>query len=405
MKAAGNTGRAHLALFISGFRVGGVERVMLTLAGALAERGYRVDLLAPAADGPYRERVPAGVNVVNLSRWYLRVSPVQRVKRRRSLLAALPLAAYLRRARPDALLSAAHYPNLAAIWGHRLARSHVRLVITQHTHLSMTMADTRSRLSGGKRLGYLVRRYYPFADAIVAVSEDMAGNLAAIGQLPHGRVVTIYNPTITPDIDDLAAEPLTNPWLTDEDAPLILAVGRLVRKKDFPNLLKAFAALRRKSQARLAILGEGKLRDELTALAERLGVADAVSMPGYAPNPYAWMARADLFVLSSRHEGLPGVLIEALACGCPVVSTDCPSGPREILDGGRFGTLVPVGDSDALAAAMDAALDRPRDSARLKARAAMFSVDRCVDKYLDLLLPSTAANAGDPQAANGLYKS
>jgi glycosyltransferase involved in cell wall biosynthesis len=173
---------------------------------------------------------------------------------------------------------------------------------------------------------------------------------------------------------------------------VIVAVGRLAAQKDFATLLRAFARVRERRPARLLILGEGRLRPALEALVAELGLGAAAAMPGYAENPFSALARADLYVMSSRYEGLPGALIQALACGCRVVSTDCPSGPAEILDHGRFGQLVPVGDAAALAEAMLAELDAPPDPERQRARAAQFSVPRAVDAYLDLLRGAAAAD-------------
>jgi glycosyltransferase involved in cell wall biosynthesis len=179
---------------------------------------------------------------------------------------------------------------------------------------------------------------------------------------------------------------------------VIVAVGRLAAQKDFATLLRAFARLRAQQPARLLILGEGRERPQLEALARELGIADAVAMPGYAENPFAALARADLYVMSSRYEGLPGALIQALACGCRIVSTDCPSGPAEILDHSRYGRLVPVGDEKALAGAMQEALAAPHDAQRQRERAALFSVPRAVDAYLELLLGADADKFRQPAA-------
>ncbi len=382
----------RLALLISGLGLGGVQRTMLTLAGGLADRGLAVDLLVPDDRGPFRRLIPANVRLVNLSRWWLRVPVIRARKRRKALLMAPAIADYLRRERPDALLSASHYVNLAALWGRGLAGTSTRLVISQRTQLSVAITNSKLPLLRRRPLlAWMTRRYYPRADAIVAVSDGVADDLAEVAHLPRARVVTVYNPTDLAYIATCAAQPAPHPWLEDGGAPVIVALGRLAAQKDFATLLRAFAQMRATRPARLLILGEGRLRPQLEALARELGVSDAVALPGYAENPFAALARARLFVLSSRYEGLPGALIQALACGCPVVSTDCPSGPLEILDHGRYGRLVPVGDADALAAAMRATLEETPDPNRQQARAAHFSVDRAVDAYLDLMLGERAA--------------
>jgi glycosyltransferase involved in cell wall biosynthesis len=232
-----------------------------------------------------------------------------------------------------------------------------------------------------------VGRTYPFADAVVAVSSELADDLSAVAGLPRGLIRTVYNPVVGPELPALAAEPAGHPWLRPGGPPVVLGAGRLVEQKDFPTLLRAFALVRRERPARLVILGEGPAgaREGLAALAAGLGVAADLDLPGFVANPYAYMARAAAFALSSLHEGLPGVLIQALACGCPVVSTDCPSGPREILDGGRYGRLVPVGDHEALARAILACLDDPSGREERVARAAAFGLERAVDRYLELI--------------------
>jgi glycosyltransferase involved in cell wall biosynthesis len=203
----------------------------------------------------------------------------------------------------------------------------------------------------------------------------------------------VYNPVVGPDLIAKVREPLAHPWFAPGGPPVILGAGRLDPQKDFVTLIRAFARVRAGRPARLVILGapsrmQPAYSAELQDLPGTLDVARDVAMPGFVDNPLAFMARSAVFVLSSLYEGLPGVLIQALACGCPVVSTDCPSGPREVLDHGRFGPLVPIGDDEALARAIEAILDDPPPAERLRARAELFSVDRAVDKYLKLLLPS-----------------
>jgi glycosyltransferase involved in cell wall biosynthesis len=225
----------------------------------------------------------------------------------------------------------------------------------------------------------------------------VADDLAICSGIPRDRITTVYNPIVGPDIAMLAQETVPESFFDPGMPPVILAVGRLDPQKDYPTLLRAFARLRERREARLVIIGgthrlRTAYRQEIVDLAAELGVGDDLVLAGYRDNPFAYMARARVFVLSSTHEGLPGVLIQALACGCPSVSTDCPSGPREILDGGRYGALVPVGDDAALAVAIGETLDNPVKSSVLKARADAFSVDHAVDSYLRLLLmPGTEA--------------
>jgi glycosyltransferase involved in cell wall biosynthesis len=202
----------------------------------------------------------------------------------------------------------------------------------------------------------LVRYFYPWADCVVAVSKGVANDLVRFGKIPSERIRVIYNPIVTPEIQEKAKAVLEHPWLEEGQPPVILSVGRLTAQKDFSTLIHAFAAVRQTHAARLLILGEGEERSSLEFLIRQLGLEQDVSLPGFVPNPYPYMVRAAAFVLSSKYEGLPGVLIEALYCGAPLISTDCPSGPREILANGKYGQLVQVGDVTTLAHAIQMAL-------------------------------------------------
>jgi glycosyltransferase involved in cell wall biosynthesis len=203
-----------------------------------------------------------------------------------------------------------------------------------------------------------MRHCFPWADEIVAVSEGVADDFAAVTGLERSRIKTIYNPVISTTLVEKAKEPVDHPWFAPGQPPVILAIGRLTKQKNFPTLIRAFDSLRKKRPVHLMILGEGEERMALEGLIQQLGLDDSVSLPGFLDNPYAYLSRAGVFVLSSEWEGLPTVLIEALAVGVPVVSTDCKSGPREILDDGKYGQLVPVGDSATLAEAIGKALNQ-----------------------------------------------
>ena len=374
----------HLAIFIYGLSGGGAQRRTLTLAHAFAARGHRVDLVVIRSEGPLLHEVSPLVRLVALDS---RPSRLPDWLNRRSLRVAAnigALAAYLRRERPDILLSAASHVNLAALWARRLSRVPVPLVVRASNHLSRSSFTTERppRLLGW----WLARACYPWADAVIAVSDGVAEDIARLTKMPRERITTIYNPTVTEEMKAMARAPLDHPWLVPGAPPVILGAGRFVAQKDFPTLLRAFARVRAVRPARLVILGEGKKRRRLEALARKLRVAEDLALPGYVDNAPAWMGRASIFVLSSAWEGLPGVLIEAMACGCPVASTDCPSGPSEILDHGAYGPLVPVGDEGAMARAILSVLGDPPEPSTLRARAAEFSVDRAADRYLEVLL-------------------
>lgn len=330
-----------IALVTSSMDGGGAQRAIAKLAAGLAAAGQDVDLVLAHARGPCLAELPPQVRVIDLGAGRLAT-------------AVLPLARYLRRSRPRVVFSALDYVNVVAVLARAVSRSRVPLLVSERNTLSAAVAHTRRRST--RWMPHLLRLAYPHADAVVAVSRGVADDLEALCGLPAGSVRVLDNPVVTPELAERRALPVEHPWLRDKQVPVVLAVGRLVPQKDFETLLEAFAAVRRQRPARLVILGEGPLRADLEKHCADLGVSADVSLPGFCANPYPAMAAADVFVLSSRFEGSPGALIEAMSCGTPVVATDCPSGPRELLAGGRHGRLVPVGDSAALAAGLEDAL-------------------------------------------------
>lgn len=393
----------RIALHLADLNGGGVQRVMLALAAGFAERGHQVDLLVGNANGPLRAALSPKLRLVELEaegdwsarRRVLRADPLGLLRLAPILLARRTpkglsqLAAFARElasARPDALIAATPHPNLQAVWARRLSGVPMRLLVTEHIAPSQ---------KGRRLLNPLVRHAYAQADAIAAVSRALGDDLARFAGIPRARIATLYNPVVDAALLEKARAPLDHPWFDGSGPPVVLGAGRLSDQKDFPTLIRAFALLRQRRPARLVILGAAKVhaktverRDALLGLAAELGVADDVQLPGATENPFAWMARASVFALSSRFEGLGNVLIEAMACGCPVVSTDCESGPAEILEGGRLGALVPVGDAAALASALERVLDDATpDRDALRRRAAEFGVDRAVEAYLALLFP------------------
>ena len=362
--------RARLAVLISFSGEGGVERMVLNLVEGFAARGVTVDLLAIRADSAHLGALPEGVRLIDLGV-------------RHSGMAVRPLARYLREAKPEALLAAKDRAIRAAVLARWLAGSRVRIVGRLGTNLSAAL-EGRSGLARWLRVAPM-RLFYPPVERVVCVSEGVLEDTARLTGLPRERLQVIRNPVVTPRLGELAAQPVEHPWFADHAVPLLLGAGRLTEQKDFPTLVRAFATLRRARPARLVILGDGRHRAQLEALATELGVADDVALPGFTPNPYAWMARADLFVLSSAWEGSPNVLTEALALGTPSVATDCPSGPREVLDGGRYGPLVPVGDAEALGEAMLRTLAAPLPAAELKRAVAAYNRDASAQAYLAAL--------------------
>jgi glycosyltransferase involved in cell wall biosynthesis len=328
----------RLAIFLPALYGGGAERAMLKLAHGILERGYLVDLVLVHKAGPYISEIPPAARAIILGS-------------SRDIFSLLPLMRYLRNEQPDVLLSGL-YTNMIAIWAKKLAGVPTRVVVSERNTLSQNVrfysADLRMRL-----MPFLVRSFYPQADGIVAVSKGVAADLVQLGKIPPEKIRVIYNPVVTDDLRQKANLSVDHPWFGPGKLPVVLAVGRLTAQKDFASLIKAFAIVRQNHYlARLLILGEGEQRPVLEELIQNLSLGSDVSMPGFVSNPYSFMTNAALFVLSSRWEGLPGVLIEAMACGTPLVSTDCPSGPHEILAEGKYGRLVPVGDVNALAQAI-----------------------------------------------------
>jgi glycosyltransferase involved in cell wall biosynthesis len=344
---------------------------MVILANSFADRGYEVDLVLAKAEGPYLKEVADAVRVVDL-------------KSMRVLTSLPGLVRYLRRLRPLALLSALGQANVVAIVAKFLARIPTRLVVSEHANFSMSMKHKKLLRTG--LVGWLMRLTYRRADGVIAVSGGVADDLAAGIALPRSSIDVVYNPVETLSLHELANEEVNDPWFQAGEPPVVLGVGRLESAKGFADLIRAFGRLRNTHHARLMVLGEGSLRLELEGLVRRLGLENEVRLPGFVDNPFSFMRRASVFALSSGWEGFGNALIEAMACGTPVVSTAC-AGPDEILDSGKWGRLVPVGDVDALAAAMAAALDE-NEHPDVASRAGEFSIDRAVEGYLEVMLPA-----------------
>jgi glycosyltransferase involved in cell wall biosynthesis len=362
---AGRTARAPLAFFLPSLSGGGAERAMVNLATGFAARGIRTDFVLARAEGPYLALVPPAIRIIDLN--------VSRVVR-----AVRPLAAYLRRERPAAMLSALNYASLVAIIAAYTPGARTRTVISIQNTLSKEALGVRHYQD--RAIPLLLRLFHHRADSIVAVSRGVADDLARVLKTSRARIDVIHNPVITPALFAAAAERPAHSWFEDATHRVILGVGRLTKQKNFPALIEAFALVKRQHDVRLVILGEGPERPALEALIRQHGLQDSVALPGFVDNPYACMARASVFVLSSDFEGLPTVLIESLAVGTPVVSTDCDSGPREILDGGALGELVPVGDVRALALAIARTLAAPTPVPSTDALRP-FTLDAVVDRF------------------------
>lgn len=362
--------KPSLPIFVSFSGEGGVEHMVSNLIHEFVRLGYRVDLLLAKRRSAHLARLPATVNQIHLGRGH-------------TWSCLLPLARYLRRERPPALLVAKHRAIVVAVLARALAGVDTRLIGRLGTNLSASQKG-KSRLQRALwRLS--MRLVYPRVDQLIAVSEGVREDIRHLAGLPDHQVHVIRNPVITPTIERLAAEPLSHPWFQAGEPPVIVAAGRFTRQKDFPTLIEAYAQVRARRSCRLVILGSGRPQHDYEALAERLGIRADIDFPGFAANPYAYMGRASAFVLSSAWEGSPNVLTEALALGVPVVSTDCPSGPREILAEGRYGPLVPVGDASAMAGAISMVLEQPLPRDFLRAAVAEYTATTSARRYLEAL--------------------
>jgi len=369
------TRQQRIAILLPDLRGGGAERMMVNLGNEIARRGYHIDLVLGRAEGPYLSSVAEAVNVVELDAYR---PPGY------SAAGMLPgLIRYFRRRRPVAALSVLTRLNIIAITATRLANVGTRIVVSERNHLSTRVE--RADQYRMKALPVLARLSYPYADGIVAISNGVADDLAESARIARERIDVIYNPAYSDDIDTLAEADCPHPWFESDD-PVLLGVGGLSDQKDFATLIRAFARVREDRPVRLIILGEGDNREQLESLVRRLDLEDQVDLPGFVDNPFAYMSRASLFVLSSAWEGFGNVIVEAMACGTPIVSTDCPSGPSEILEYGKYGVLVPVGDEETMANAIRNQLDATTDTESLRERAKDFTVETIANQYLDVLL-------------------
>jgi glycosyltransferase involved in cell wall biosynthesis len=388
--------REHIALLMASFNGRGVQRVFLNLGAELVRRGHRVSLLVCRSSGALEAESLQGMRLVRLPPrvpvdWRLvrTLVPLLRFCIGTSappfLSRLASLGKFIESERPDVVVSGGTRCNLLNSLMRRLSAISYRAVVTEHNPLSgkLRRSSRRWKLRGLVEL-------YPYADAVAGVSAGVSAELARyLGR--SEPLPVLPNPVVTPRFREQCREPAPHRWLTDDGAPVVLAVGALEPRKNFTMLLRAIARLRRKRPVRLIVLGEGPQRRALETLASELGIAEAVDMPGFTPSVAPYLASASALALSSTYEGFGCVIVEAMACGCPVVSTDCPYGPREILAGGRYGRLVEPDDDRALAEALEQTLLEPADRRLLMDRAADFTVARAADAYLALMFPAGGA--------------
>lgn len=408
-----------MAIYINSVETArGAEQVAALLAKGFADKGYQVDFLVEDLEGwlidDLRRHSP-GILVHNLQpdggnglpdalfrayvalkalffwrmSWHCSLQLARVIIKKKPPL--LALTRYQRRRRPAAVISLLNSPNISLMLARLAGSFSSRLIVTVHNTLSISASTATSKWK--RSIPDLMRCLHRFADKVVAVSTGVARDLVDEVGLPASSVEVVYNPVVRPEIEDLAAEPVDHAWFSNKTCPVLIVASKLKPQKDLPMLLRAFQQVREQRPLRLLILGEGPDRESLEQLAVEMGIAADVQFAGFVQNPFAYYRRADLFVLSSAWEGLPTALIEALACGCPVISTDCPSGPAEILENGRYGRMVQVGDHQALAEGILEVLDSPPSAALLKQRANCFSIADSVAKYEKLVLRAGEAEA------------
>jgi glycosyltransferase involved in cell wall biosynthesis len=353
-----------LVIYLPQMANGSIETGLLHMAPHFARYGYDVTFLVHEA-----KIKTNGFRLISFNR-------------KRSLTCLLPLMRFLRQEKPDILLSNLSHNNIITIWAKLLTRSATKIIAVHHNALSAESLHKDNWQY--KILPLITRLFLKKADAVIGVSQGVADDLIRTAKLNAARVHTIYNPIIDNDFYQRMAEPVTHPWLKDKTIHVILGVGRLVKQKDFATLISAFALALRQRDMRLIICGEGPLLYQLQAQAVALGIADKIDFAGYKTNILPFMREASVMVLSTLNEGFGNVLAEALACGTPVISADCPHGPSEILDRGHYGKLVPVGEPQTMANAIVETLTNPPSPEALQKRGQEFSVQRAADDYLKL---------------------
>ena len=365
----------RVAFLLPNLKAGGLERVGLNLLKGMRKCNVKLDLVLTSAEGEFLNDVPAEIRVIDLK------TPIgYGIKTASKII--IPLKNYLKKEKPDIIVSHLYIYNVFAAIAKLLAISPAYLVLVEHAAIYRSKKEAKG--IQGWLLPLLIRYLYPGANAVVAVSHSLARQFEADLNLRSGIIKTIYNPAIDETLFLKAKEPVDRSWFKDGEPPVILGVGRLVVQKDFATLIRAFAIVRQTQIARLIILGDGPEKRKLQAKVRELGLENDVALLGFTPNPYAYMARAKVFVLSSAWEGLPTALIEAMALGTPVVSTNCKSGPEEILDGGKYGELVSVGNSEAIAKAILSVLSG--DSKQVEQDwLDQFTWKTSLQKYIDLL--------------------
>lgn len=419
------TKSARVAFLLDNLNGGGAERVVLNMALGFSSLGYEVDLLVCELRGELCDSIPSDINLVVLDPVNKLPGFMTAVRRAgwRGLGAVLywvatarklprtfryidAIIAYLRERQPEVIFSALRKSSVCAVLA--ASESQIKTRVFVGVQNSLSSRSEQSRKSGKGQVYSMVpmfRYCFSRAEGVIAASRGVAQDAIDFLGLPPERVHVAYNPVFGPPAGADVGGAILHPWFRTGEPPVIIGIGRLVEQKNFPMLLRAFAAARQHTPARLVILGGDETSSDqmankrrLQALAVELGIADDFLLTGFQRNPHHYLAASSLFVMSSRYEGFGNVLVEALLAGCPIVSTDCPSGPAEILDGGKYGTLVPVDDVERMSEAMLFTLRSEPDRERLRRRGSEFSLQQALDVYHTLFF-GTAASVQEPGAS------
>ena len=359
-----------IVLFVPNLEGGGAERMMVNLVNSFERKGFNANLLLARKTGPYVKLVNKNVKIFDLKISFL------------NPLFLYHLFRFFKKEKPDIVLSAMTLPNVAVLLVKRLAMSSSKVYISERVAMGVQSKNSSSLKETLKPI--VARLTYNWADHIIAISNGVSRNLIDTIGISEKKITTIYNPVVTSQLFKTYPKP-SHPFF-NMNHRIILGAGRLVPQKDFKTLIHAFSMLVKQSDIRLIILGDGPQKKELAQLIEQLGLSEKISLPGYVEDLFAYMNHASLFVLSSRWEGFGNVLVEAMAMGCPVVSTNCPSGPAEILSDGKYGELVDIENPEALAKAISNALVKDKNEASLKERANAFSSDVISSLYLEIMI-------------------
>ncbi len=369
--------RQLLSLFITPMTGNGGDRVVLNLSQAFVKLGYQIELVVPEVTDYHQAllaELPSQIRTVDLG---LPISSMIYFKK------LFKLKQYLEETQPLVLLANGDYIGVANA-AKKISRSPTKII--QVVHVSVSNYLGRLPDFKAKVRSFFLKYFYSSSDGIIAVSHGVAQDLAKFADIPLEKIQTIYNPVVTDDLLTQAKASVNHPWFAPGEPPVILGVGRLNPQKDFATLIRAFAKVHQQRPVRLLIIGgEPAQKEELQELIQELNLEQDAQLFGFTKNPYAFMSQADVFVLSSRYEGFGNVLVEAMATGTPVVSTDCKSGPAEILENGKYGSLVPIENPDALAQSIITTLDHPLNAEILQNRAQEFTDDKIASQYLHFI--------------------